>query len=87
MLQEYQNRLALIDASVNLETALQQVAGLPADKTALINRELEEMKAGEKKKGPTDKSKDFRSFLKQQKQTTTATATIESSTSDGILPE
>jgi len=43
------------------------VSAFPADKSILIAREVDEYtKAageGNKKKGPVDKSKDFRSFL------------------------
>jgi hypothetical protein len=46
---------------------LQGFAYLPSEKTAIIVKEVEEA-ANSKKPAATEKSKDFRSFLKQQKQ-------------------
>ncbi len=63
ILVEYKQRLSQIDASIDLQTALYKVADIPPEKTALINKEVEDsLKSAPKK--PVDKSKDFRSFLK-----------------------
>ena len=61
---DFQTHLPSIGLS--LDQALQAMAYLPSDKTALICKEVEEA-ANLKKPQAADKSKDFRSFLKQQK--------------------
>lgn len=62
ILTDFQSHLTA--ASINLEQALQGMAYLPQDKTALICKEVEES-ATSKKPQAAEKSKDFRSFLKQ----------------------
>jgi hypothetical protein len=67
-LSEYQRRLQTQEPAISLDQALRDVAGLSSDKSIAICREVEDfIKSGSdnKKKGPADKSKDFRSFLKQ----------------------
>ena len=66
ILVEYKSRLAQIDASIDFAGALQTVGEFTPDKAAAISREVEESVKQVSKK-PVDKSKDFRSFLKQQK--------------------
>lgn len=49
---------------LTMDQALQAMAYIPGDKTALISKEVEEA-ANAKKPQAAEKSKDFRSFLKQ----------------------
>ena len=54
-------------SGMTLDQALQGMAYIAPDKTALICKEVEDS-ANSKKPQAAEKSKDFRSFLKQQKQ-------------------
>lgn len=60
VLQEVQRRVG------NLERLLVEVGGLAEERAVAIGKQVEESKMSDGKK-VADKSKDFRSFLKQQK--------------------
>jgi hypothetical protein len=50
---------------LSLDQALQCMAYIPSDKTALIAKEVSDAANAGKKSQVAEKSKDFRSFLKQ----------------------